>query len=134
MHLKYTGAGFYISGVGQVPNNTILETDSNGRIPSLYCLSGSNISIAGEWFSPDGRNLVTIPNDPFNVIFGSGDDPGALLIETPLSNPPITSNDEGVYTCIMPDEYNVEDQYLYIGIYRRASKYISTIMSCSSYP
>lgn len=65
---------------------------------------------------------MTVPNDPFDVIFESSNDPGLFFIETPLSNPPITSTHEGVYTCVMPDEYD-EDQYLHIGIYLSASKF-----------
>ena len=65
---------------------------------------------------------MTVPNDPFDVVFESADDPGQLLIETPLSNPPIASAHEGVYTCIMPDEDGT-DQSLYIGIYLMAGKF-----------
>lgn len=99
----------------------MLETGSNGRIPPLYCFSGSNFSVAGDWISPDGRSLLTVPNDPFSVILGSSNDPGVLLIETPVSNPPIKSTHEGVYTCVMPDD--IEDHYLHIGIYLSASKH-----------
>lgn len=80
------------------------------------------MSVVGDWISPEGRNLVTVPNDPFDVFFESANDPGQFLIETPLSNPPIASADEGVYTCIMPDEYD-KDQSLYIGIYLSAGKF-----------
>lgn len=79
------------------------------------------MSIVGDWISPRGRNLVTVPDDPFDVVFESASDPGQFLVETPLSNPPIGSAHEGVYTCIMPDEFN-EDQLLYIGIYLSAGK------------
>ena len=80
------------------------------------------MTIVGEWISPGGRSLLTVPNDPFDVIYESGDDPGQLLIATPQSNTPIVTSHEGVYTCIMPDE-NDEDQHLYIGIYLSASKF-----------
>lgn len=116
-----TGAGFFISGIGNIRNNSILETNSGGQIPQLRCLSGSNMSVVGEWIDPGGRNLVTIPNDPFDITFGSSSDPGQFLIETPLSNPPITTTHEGVYTCIIPDE-NGDNEYLRIGIYFSASK------------
>ena len=56
------------------------------------------------------------------MIFGDSNNPGQLLIQTPTTNPPITSTEEGVYTCIIPNE-NGDDEYLHIGIYRTTSKF-----------
>ena len=108
-----------MSGIGRIVNDSLLEANSGGRISQLHCLSGSNMSLVGEWISPEGRDLAAVANDPFDVIFG---DPGQLLIETPLLNPPITAAHEGVYTCIIPDE-NGQDEYIHIGIYLSASKF-----------
>lgn len=120
----YTGVGFFISGLGNIPNNSILETDSGGRISPLLCLSGSNMSTVGEWLSPEGRNLAAVPNDPFDIMFGGN--PGQLLIETPTSNPPIMTSHEGVYTCVIPDE-NGDSQDLHIGIYLTASMFAEVL-------
>ena len=99
-------------------------TTSGGRIPSLYCLSGSNMSLVGEWISPGGRNLAADQSDPYDVTFGSSNSPGQLQIETPGRNPPITVAHEGVYTCRIPDEYG-QREYLHIGIYLSASRSLS---------
>lgn len=120
----FIGAGFFVSGIGNVPNNSILVTTS-GRIPQLYCLSGSNMSVVGEWISPGGRNLAADRSDPFDIIFGSSTSPGQLLIETPGANPPIMMTHEGVYTCRIPDEYGQTEQ-LHIGLYLSASKATQT--------
>ena len=81
------------------------------------------MSAVGNWVSPERRNLATVQNDPFDIIFGDSNNPGQLLIETPANNPPITSNHEGVYTCVIPDE-NGQSEYLHIGLYLSASKFI----------
>lgn len=124
---QLTGAGFFISGIGTAYNNSILEVSSEGRIPQLYCLSGFNMSIEGDWISPEGRDLVAVLNDPFDVIIGSSNDPGQLLIETPLSNPHISPADEGVYTCVIPNE-DGESEYLHIGLYHSTSKSLEHIL------
>ena len=120
-----TGAGLYVNGIGNVLNNSILDINSGGRIPQLLCLSGSNMSVVGEWVGPDGTNLVAVQNDPFNIIFGESSNPGQFMVETPVTNPPITATHEGVYTCIIPDENDVS-QYLHIGIYLTTSKLYHT--------
>ena len=111
-----------MTGFGSIPNDSLLETNSGGRIPQLLCLSGSNASIVGEWISPEGRNLAAVQNDPFDIIFGDIDNPGELLIETPVTNTPITRSHEGVYTCISPNESG-HIEYLHIGIYVNASMF-----------
>ena len=103
-------------GVGRILNNSILETTLEGRLPQLLCLSGSDASAIGQWIAPNGRVLTTVQNDPFDVIVGDSGSPGELVIETPVSNPPITTTHEGVYTCMIPDDTE-ETEYLRVGIY-----------------
>ncbi len=110
-----------MSGLGNIQNNSILETNSDGRLSQLLCLSGSNLTVVGEWISPEGVDLAAVQNDPFDVIFGDSNSPGQLLVETPATNPPIMTSHEGVYTCIIPDEED-ENQYLHVGIYTSSSK------------
>lgn len=113
----FKGAGLYVTGsVGQIFNNSVLETSSDGRIPRLLCLSGSDISAVGQWIGPDQSVLTATPNDPFDVIIGDNSNPGELIVETPVANPAIAAVHEGVYTCMIPDETN-ETQYLRVGIY-----------------
>ena len=116
-----SGVGFYVNGVGSLGNNSILEANIDGRISQLLCLSGSNLSTVGDWIAPDGSNLDAVLNDPFDVSFGGGSNPGELWISTPTINPQLTVAHEGVYTCSIPDEYD-EEQYLRVGIYLSASK------------
>ncbi len=79
------------------------------------------MSLIGEWISQEGRNLAAIQNDPFDVIFGDSNNPGQLLIEMPVTNPPITATHEGMYKCVIPDE-NGLSEFLHIGIYLSTSK------------
>lgn len=74
------------------------------------------MSSVGQWVGPDQRDLTATPNDPFDVIIGDSNNPGELIIETPITNPAITEVHDGVYTCMIPDD-NDETQYLRIGIY-----------------
>ena len=123
-----SGAGLFASGIGNIRNNSILEATSGGRIPQLLCLSGSNMSTVGEWRSPEGRNLAAVQNDPFNIVFGDSNNPGQLLMETPLLNSPITMSHEGVYTCAIPDE-NGDTEYVHVGIYLTPSKFVTYIIT-----
>ena len=127
------GAGFYVTGgVGRILNNSILETTSDGRIPRVLCLSGSSMSAVGQWIGPGGRILTAIQSDPFDVILGDNSNPGQLIIETPITNPSITTIHEGVYTCVIPDETD-EAEYLRVGIYLSGSsgEYdISVVVLC----
>lgn len=126
-NLSHVGVGFYSpSSSVSIVNNTILETDSEGRISSLLCLSGTNMSAVGDWLGPGGRSLITTQNDPFDVIFGDDSNPGQLVIDTPTTNPSITSTHEGVYTCVLPDD-NDETEYLHIGIYLSGSSSKCTV-------
>lgn len=116
-----SGAGIFVSGVGTILNNSAIEANSNGQIPQLLCLSGSNMSVAGAWISPGGMNLVAIQNDPFDIVVGDSNNPGLLLIETPDTNPPFTVTHEGVYTCRIPNE-NGQNEFVHLGIYFSTSK------------
>ena len=117
----HIGAGFYIGGgVGRIVNNSILESSSDGRIPQLLCLSGSSGSAVGQWIGPDGTILTTIQSDPFDVIFGDNNNPGQMIVETPITNPSIMATHEGVYTCMIPNESD-DIEYLRIGIYLSGS-------------
>ena len=103
--------------------------NSGGQIPQLLCLSGSNMSTVGDWLSPQERSLVSVLNDPFDVAFGDGGNPGQVLIETPTSNPPIATSHEGVYTCVIPDESG-DSQYLHVGLYLSPGMLILSHCKC----
>ena len=117
MVFSHIGAGLYsISDGVSIANNSILEANSEGRLPQLLCLSSSNMSAVGDWISPEGRSLITTQNDPFDVIFGDDSNPGQLVIETPPGNPSIGTAHEGVYSCAIPKNSG-ETEHLHIGIY-----------------
>ena len=78
------------------------------------------MSAVGDWISPDRRSLITTKNDPFEVMIGDDSNPGQLVIDTPLGNPPITSAHEGVYTCAIPNNSS-ETEYLHVGVYLAGS-------------
>ena len=79
-------------------------------------MSGSRSAAVGQWIAPDGTDLTTVQNDSFEVVFGDSNNPGQLMVEAPLSSPPVTAIHEGVYTCAIPDETG-EINYVFIGIY-----------------
>jgi len=54
--------------------------------------------------------------DPFEVTVGGSDNPGSLQVENPNTHPPLSSDNEGVYTCEIADE-TVETNFLYVGLY-----------------
>ena len=85
------------------------------------------MSTVGEWRSPAGRNLAAVQNDPFDIVFGDSNNPGQLVMETSLLNPPITMTHEGVYTCAIPDE-NGDTEYVHVGIYLTPSKFVTYII------
>ena len=71
----------------------------------------------GQWIAPDGSNITDDDTDLFNITVGGLDDPGFTSIEI-KDGASLTIDDEGVYTCIIPDE-NGDMQYLFVGLYRR---------------
>ena len=54
--------------------------------------------------------------DPFEVTVGGSDNPGSLQVENPNTHPPLSSDDEGVYTCEIADETG-ERNSLHVGLY-----------------
>jgi hypothetical protein len=71
----------------------------------------------GQWIAPDGSNITDDTSDLFNVTIGGLDDPGFTSIKI-KDGASLTLDDEGVYTCTIPDE-NGDMQYLFVGLYGR---------------
>lgn len=90
---------------------------ASGRFNQLQCISGSTVAGVGQWIAPDGSNITEDNTDLFNVTVGGLDDPGFTSIEI-NDGASLTLDDEGVYTCIIPDE-NGDIQYLFVGLYGR---------------
>ena len=114
MHL---GVALYLDGVGLVQNNSIIRASITGRFPQLQCISGSSAASVGQWIAPNGGGIDGGPSDSFTIITGDADDPGFVSIEL-KDGVSLTSRDQGVYSCVNPDESG-NLHYLYVGLYLR---------------
>ena len=72
----------------------------------LNCISASRSADIGQFIAPNGNDIT---NDS-SVTIGDGSDPGHVSIQLQ------SGGEEGVYSCVIPDENDVE-QYLHVGIY-----------------
>lgn len=114
-HLSYVGTGLAIAGSGSVENNSIVLASNTGRFGKLFCLSGSLQPHVGAWLAPNGSDITNSTTDRLDVNLGGEDYPGSISMEVEIGYS-LGSNDQGVYTCTIPDE-NGEQQYLHVGIY-----------------
>ena len=69
----------------------------------------------GQWITPDGRDITQNSDDEFDIIVGGINDPGYLDI-TLSTGRSLTHNDQGVYTCLIPDENGTITE-LHVGLY-----------------
>lgn len=113
----YTGVALYLEGVGPIQNNSIIRASITGRFNQLQCISGSTAANVGMWIAPNGEDIDGGPSDSFSVVTSDGTDPGFTSIELQMGEA-LSAGDEGVYTCVIPDE-NGNMQYLYVGLYQR---------------
>ena len=110
------------SGVGifandnPASNNSAVLGDEGGNIGTLYCTSGLRRSNIGQWISPGGTEITVSSSISFIVVHGGGDFPSyaGLQLRAGFS---LTEADTGVYSCVILDEYGVE-QILYVGLYQ----------------
>ena len=100
---------------GPLPNNSVVVTDNFGQMPRLQCISGSNSPSVGQWIAPSGQDITYSTSDSFDVELGGMNDPGYMDI-TLQSGQFITFSDQGIYTCLIPDETGVT-RSLQVGIY-----------------
>ena len=96
-------------------NNSVLLADRNNQIGTIYCSSGSQATGIGHWFAPNG-DAVTQSGSSFSVVRGGGSFPAYVGLQL-RANQPLSISDEGIYTCIIPDENGVQ-RTLHVGIYR----------------
>jgi hypothetical protein len=92
-----------------IQNNSIVQISAPGTVGQLQCISASRLNNIGQIVAPN-RNDIT--NHPSIVTTGNITDPGFLSLDFTS----LTRSDQGVYTCIIPDENGVQ-QYLHFGIY-----------------
>ena len=121
-----TGAGiFVVTGDGSVPtgvlpNNSIVIARNSGTRISFQCRSGSTITGVGQLVCLDG-NTFNVGDDAgvFSVaqLGGGSGQPGSVLFRNHANNEPaLTTTDEGVYSCRIPDETGNEVD-VNIGVY-----------------
>ena len=112
---------FIVSGTGvfandnPVSNNSVILSDRDNQIGTIYCSSGSRSSGIGQWYAPNGV-AVTGSSTLFSVIRGGGNFPAFVGLQL-KANQSLTEFHEGVYTCIIPDEKGVQ-RSLHVGIFR----------------
>ena len=110
------GVGFWGTN-GPVRNNTALVADSSGSIGRIDCHTGSMDSSVGRWLSSPNGSYIMVTNDSiFSITFSQGPDISSYNRFQLQPSVSFSSNEQGVYSCIIADEAGVE-QTLHIGIY-----------------
>ena len=112
------GVSFYSfnpENSGLFPNNGIIVTDNFGQTDRIQCISGSQTPDVGRWITPDGQDVTRSSNDQFEITVGGVNDPGYLDI-TLATGRSLTHSDQGVYTCLIPDETGTTCE-LHVGLY-----------------
>ena len=108
-------AGVGLFGLSQpISDNSAILANSSGQIGILYCHSASRDGQIGRWISPSGDNITT-DSELFEVGFFSGNFPSYTTLQL-ADGATLSAADQGVYSCVIPDENGVE-QTLNIGIY-----------------
>jgi hypothetical protein len=100
---------------GIIPTDDIIVTNNFGQLPRIQCISGSLSAGVGQWIAPSGRDATYQTSDPFDITVGDESDPGFLEISL-HSGQFITYEDQGVYTCRIPDDKGALVS-LHVGIY-----------------
>ena len=108
------GVGLFANN-NPVLNNTAILADKNNQIGVIYCNSGSKLAGIGQWFSPSGAEITQNSGGTFTVVRGGGNIPSYIGLQLRAGRS-FSTSDEGIYTCLIPDENDVE-QALQIGIY-----------------
>jgi len=96
-----------------IPNNTILHLGNISR-DGLSCVSPLDENDIGEWFYPSGERVTRSSPSVFTFLSRVRH---VVLVRGDIE---FTSDAEGVYTCRIPDESNVQ-QTLYVGIYQTST-------------
>ena len=97
-------------------NNSIVQASQVNGIREFQCISGSTVPFVGRWVSPGGNQITNSTNSLIDVSVGDPSDPGFVSIRL-APEATFTGDDEGVYTCEIPDERG-NLQLIRVGIYR----------------
>ena len=113
--LSFPGVGMFVND-NLAPNNSAVLADGSNNIGTIYCVSGSRISGIGQWFAPNGAEISETSNSSMTVVRSNGNIPAYAGLQLKPGRS-VTANDEGVYTCAIPDERGLR-QILFVGLYR----------------
>ena len=113
-----TGAGFHVSaGQKTLPNNSLIVAGADNRISEFRCLSGSSSPDVGQLINSQNEDITHDDSDSFLVRKGGRYDPGLVHVRRIV---PLASEEQGVYTCRIPDEGGVTVD-VNVGLYLKDS-------------
>ena len=96
-----------------IPASYFFDADKNndGLNDGLWCQSARNESNIGVWYYPNGSQVSTVDDSsPLHSVQMTG--------QVGLYRDSGIGNYEGIYTCVIPDEHNI-NQTLMILLYRK---------------
>ena len=96
-----------------IPANYFYESNKNndGLNDGLWCQSARNEPNIGIWYYPNGSQVSTVnDSSPLRSVYM----PGQIGLYRDYG----INNSEGIYTCIIPDECNV-NQTLRVALYKQ---------------
>ena len=107
-----------------IPPNYFYDGDKNndGLNDGLWCQSARNEPNIGIWYYPNGSQVSTVDDSsPLHSVRMSG--------QIGLYRDYGINNYEGIYTCIIPDEHNV-NQTLMVLLYKEYTYSINSKLNC----
>ncbi len=109
-------AGVGLWGTSEsLPNNGAFVADANGQISTISCHTASRDPLTSQWVGPLGTDITFDLTDPFAIDARSGAFPSFSSFELGAGQS-LSSADQGIYSCVIPDENGVEHT-LNIGLY-----------------
>ena len=112
------------------PNNSIIpaeyfhrdDRNNDGLNDGLWCQSARNDSNIGVWYYPNGSQVSTVDDSsPLHSVYMSG--------QIGLYRDYGINNYEGIYTCVIPDEHDV-NQTLMVLLCKEHTYSINSKLNC----
>ena len=110
--------------VSMIPAKYFYDGNQNSDMlnNALWCQSARNDSNIGVWFYPNGSQVTTADAlSPLHSVYKSG--------QIGLYRDSGINNYEGIYTCVIPDEHNV-NQTLMALLYKTNTYCINSELHC----
>ena len=108
------GVGLFANDNPASNISTVLA-DGNNQIGTIYCSSGSQANGIGQWFAPNGDEITQSIGSSLTVVQGGGNFPSYIGLQLKTGRS-FSRLEEGVYTCVIPDENGVQ-QISHVGLY-----------------